>query len=540
MRTRLSVLTLLLWALPAWTQPHLAVKARTAVDDLRASSDGQRVRVTGVLRDNLGQPVAQVELRVGVAGAQVATRTGPDGRFEALLEVVGEGVAQIEVSFPGNPLLSQANSSAPVKVGRREVQLDIALAASLEAGEPATASVRAVDADGAAAELMLQARVDATPLPPLRLGPAGTAALALPALEPGVHTLRVYWPGDAHRLPAEAEQAFEVGRTLGVSLEVADAAPAPGLPVVLTGAVVGPDQAVSVRLLVNGQPQDERRSDADGRFRFVVEADALRPGPSTFRVAARTDVEGWRDGMSAPVVVILPTPPPPSPWWLWSPAILAGIALLGLLGRAWWKRPRPQVRPLKPVAVPPPPFVFEAPPNGVPGRLEVDVYDALTGAALDATVVWLAAGTPMPGPAEATPPAGQQAQTEAGHAVLLGGGDRLWAWAAEHAPACHPVPTRGGRARVGLLPIRARLQTLYDEVLVQSGRPPLRFGRQTPREAAPVLATRGAPLDALTALTELVERACFGDGPVTHALLVEAHALADQVRAGLARPSEPG
>lgn len=530
-----SLLGLCLLLGVAAAQPQLTVKARTAIADLRAASDGPQVRVTGTLRDNLGQPVAAVELIVGVPGNEVPVRSGPDGRFEALLEVAVDTTQEIQVRFAGNALLSQAKSGATVRIGRKGVQLEIAVPAQVEVGEPISATVAATDEAGAPAEdVILQVRLDATPMPPLRLGPAGQAVMALPPVEPGTHVVHVYWPGDAHRLPAEAEQGFAAGRSLGVNLAVVDAAPAPGQPVVATGQVIGPAEPVSVRLVADGKPLDEVQTGADGHFRMVVEADRLRPGLVALRAAARTNAEGWRDGLSAVVTVTVPAPPPPSPWWLWTPGLLAAISLIGLLGRAWWKRPRPQVRAPRPVVALPPPFVLEAPAGGPTGRLEVELRDALDGRPLQGVVVWLPAGTANPGATSIEAPPGRTATTGAdGRAALEGGGDRLWAWAEGHAPVCHPLPPRGGRARLALLPVRARLQTLYDEVLVQSGRPPLRFGRQTPREASAPLLARGAPAEALAALTQLVEHACFGEGAVGHEVLVEAHTLAERVRAGL-------
>ncbi|MCB9549400.1 MAG: hypothetical protein H6706_26665 [Myxococcales bacterium] len=531
-------LPLLLLASVAAAAPEVAVKARTAVADLRASNDGGRVLVTGTLRDNLGQPVPLARLVVVEGEQRVDAQTGPDGRFEATLEVEGTGARGIRVEFRGDALLSGADSATTVRVGRRAVILSLAMATTIEAGEPATASVSAVDAEGAPVEdLQLQVRLDADTLTPVRLGPAGQAAIPLPAVQPGTHRLRVYWPGDAHRVPADAEVTFSAGRSMALTLEAADAAPAPGQPVVLTGRVArGPDQPVSVRLTMDGRPLDDARTDSSGGFRFTLDAADLPAGLVRFRVAGRTDAEGWRDALSPVVTVQIPPPPPPSPWWLWAPAILAALSLAAVLGRAWRKRPRPVVSAPRPAPALPPPFVFDAPADAPAGTLALHLRDALTGAPLRGTVVWLPAATPPPAPADTTPPAGVRAETDAdGQATLTGSGDRVWAWAEGYAPVCHPLPAAGGRARLALLPIRARVQTLYDEVLVQAGRPPLRFGRQTPREAAVPLAQRGAPADALAALTALVERACFDEAPVPHAVLVEAHALADAVRGGMAR-----
>ncbi|MEZ4473043.1 MAG: hypothetical protein R3F60_20120 [bacterium] len=535
---RLALPALLLLGVAA-AAPRLAVKARTSVGDLRAAHEGDRVLVTGILRDNLGQAVPLARLVVREGEQAVAVQTGADGRFEATLSAEGAGPRSIRVEFQGDPLLSGAGSQTTVQVGRKTVSLAVAMATTVEAGEPATASVSASDGEGAPVpDLPLHVRLDAETLTPVRLGPAGQAVIPLPPPIPGTHRLRVYWPGDAHRAPADVEAVFVAGQSMQITLAAADASPAPGQPVVLSGRVTrGPDQPVSVRLTADGRPIDDARTDSGGGFRFTLEAGSLPAGTVRFRAAGRTDAEGWRDALSPVVSVQLPAPPPPSPWWLWGPALLAALSLAVVLGRAWRKRPRPTVSVPRPAPALPPPFVFEAPANAAPGALSVHLRDALTGAPLRGTVVWLARGAPEPGPAATAPPPGVQAETDAeGQARLDGGGDRVWAWAVGYAPACHPVPPSGGRARLALLPVRARVQTLYDEVLVHAGRPPLRFGRQTPREAAAPLARRGAPAAALEALTVLVERACFDAAPVEHATLVEAHALAEQIRAGVVPP----
>ncbi|MCB9536279.1 MAG: hypothetical protein H6704_08435 [Myxococcales bacterium] len=161
--------------------------------------------------------------------------------------------------------------------------------------------------------------------------------------------------------------------------------------------------------------------------------------------------------------------------------------------------------------------------------------DALTAAPLRAaTVVRLAPDAPTPAAASVDPPPGVAGTTDrGGRATLDGAGRVLWAWAPGYAPVCHVLPADGGRVALNLLPLRARLQTLYAEVLQVAGRPALRFGRQTPDEARRPLARRGAPDAAVDDLTDLVRAACFGPTPPAPADLARALALAEQVRAGL-------
>lgn len=514
--------------------PRIAVKARAHIEGLKAQSDGRTVRVRGVLRDNLGQPLPQQAIEVVARGVKRPARTDTQGGFDVEIRIEADGEQQVQVRFAGNPLVGAADGAAPVKVGRGAVAVRLQIPAIIEAEQPLTVSADAIDAEGQSLPgLPLQLRLDGRPMEPVRIGADGRGVIALPPLPVGDHRLRAYFAGDADRLPADDEATFVAARTMAVALEVADPTPQPAQPLVFSGRVQGPPD-VSVRLLVGGRVLATTRATDVGGFVMTVAADTFGAGTHRVRAGAIAEGEGWRDGLSAPLEVIVPPPPPPSPWWLWTPVILAIISFLGVLGRAWRKRPRPTAQAAPPPIVTPPPFTFEAAPRGARDDLQITLRDALSGMPLQGTVVLLPVGEPTPGRAIIDPPDGVQGATDArGQARLAGRGDRLWAWAEGYAPMCHPLPASGGFAGVNLLPIRARLQTLYAEVLTAAGRPPLAFGRQTPREAAPPLSARGAPDDPLTALTRLIEEACFGDARPDHAVLADADRLALAVEAGL-------
>lgn len=529
---------LLALSLLTFASPRIAVKARAHVEGLKAQSDGRTVHVRGVLRDNLGQPLPRQPIEVVAGEVRQKARTDAQGRFDVRVRVAADGQQAVRVEFPGNPLVSPAAQEKQVSVGRGAVSVRLHMPPTIEAEQALTVSADVVDAENQPLPgLPLLIRLGDSAREPVRVGPDGRAVIPVPPLPPGPHTLKVRYAGDADHLPAADAVDFEAARSMGVALQVANAEPAPSQPLVFSGRVEGPEGA-TVRLLVDGSPLKETRAQASGAFSLVVSADAIGAGTHRVRAGAVTDVAGWRDGLSEPVTVTVPPPPPPSPWWLWAPAILAAISVIGVLGRAWRRRPRPKAAPLPPVVEAPPAFTFEPAAKGSRRALQVTLRDGLSGRALEGTLVMLAPLEPTPGRARIEPPTGLQTQTDArGQASLHGEGDRLWAWAEGYAPACHPLPSSGGFAGVNLLPIRARLQTIYAEVLTAAGRPALRFGKQTPREAAPPLAVRGAPDDPLAALTALVERACFGATRPTHADLVEADRLALAVEAGLGGPS---
>ncbi|MGK0361513.1 MAG: hypothetical protein ACI9U2_003831 [Bradymonadia bacterium] len=531
MPTALLALTLLTFA-----SPRIAVKARAHVEGLKAQSDGRTVHVRGVLRDNLGQPLPRQPISVVAGEVRQAARTDAQGKFDVRIRVTSDGQQAVRVEYSGNPLVSAATQEKTISVGRGAVAIRVHMPPTIEAEQGLTISADVVDAENQPLPgLALMIRLGDTAQEPVRVGPDGRALIALPPLQPGPHTLRVRYRGDDDHLPADDAVDFEAARSMGVTLRVAHANPAPRQPLVFSGRVEGPGGA-TVRLLVDGAPLKETRAQADGGFSLVVSADAIGAGTHRVRAGAVTDESGWRDGLSEPVTVTVPPPPPPSPWWLWAPAILAAISAIGVLGRAWRRRPRPKAAPLPPVVEAPPAFTFEPSAKGSRLALQVTLRDGLSGRPLQGTLVLLAPLEPTPGRAQFEPPAGLQIQTDAqGQASLDGQGDRLWAWAEGYAPAWHALPSSGGFAGVNLLPIRARLQIIYAEVLTAAGRPTLRFGKQTPREAAPPLAVRGAPDDPLSALTALVEQACFGAAAPTQADLAKADRLALAIEAGLGR-----
>jgi hypothetical protein len=528
-------LALIALSLIGLANPRVAVKARAYVDALKARSDGRTVQVRGILRDNLGQPLAQQPIVVIAGTARQAGRTDASGHFDVPIRVDSDGERTIEVQYAGNPLVAPARQTQRVQVGRGATAVRIQIPPTIEAEQPLTITASLVDAENQPIpNLPLQVRIDATPREPARVGPDGQAPIPLPPLAAGAHTVRVYFAGNDDHLPADDEIGFEAARSMGISLTVADANPLPDQPLVFFGRVDGPDE-VSVRLLVDGAPLKTVTA-RNGGWRLVVDPDVIGAGSHRVRAAATTSVSGWRDGLSDPVTVEVPEPPPPSPWWIWAPAILAAISFLGVLGRAWRRRPRPKANAPAPPPQPAPAFVFEPAKRGQAGSLQVVLRDGLTGRPLQGTLVLLPTGSAAPARSAIDPPSGEQVMTDAhGQATLETTGDRLWAWAEGYAPASHQLPGGGGFAAVNLLPIRARLQTVYAEVLAAAGRPVLAFGKQTPREAAPPLANRGAPDDPLAALTALVERCCFGATEPDHADLQRADELALAVEAGLGR-----
>ncbi len=523
----------LLIAASASAQPRISVKARAWLDGLSAFARGHEVTVRGTLRDDLGQPVPGATLEVRGERASADARGG----FEVTVQIPAEGRQRVGVRFPGSSLVGPAEGEVEVVVGRTATELHLGVDSEVDATQPVQVEIALTAADGSPVPgARVELTLDGEALPPQTTDGRGRASALLTSLTPGLHGLYAKWAGDRERLPAEATEKVEATLPLTVDLVAPNPSPASGDPVVLEGRVAGaagraPD--AEVVLTANGRPA-ERTSTRGGAFRFLLAADDLEAGDVVFRATGHTAEPGWRDGVSPTVTVRVPIPPPPSPGWAWAPGLLAGAALLGGL---WLRRPRPRAAP-PPLPEPEPtltPFEFELPPAAT--VLEVEVRDAVSHVPLVATVVRLPDDLLRPHPADTDAPPGERARTdERGRARVPGAGRRVWTWAEGYAPSVHELPASVGLARIRLLPLRARLQRLYDEVLRAAGRPPLRFGRDTPREARQPLLARGAPPDPLVELTQLVERACFGARAPRPEDLRAALDQAEAIRASLGRP----
>lgn len=552
--TPLLALALLCVPPPATAQPEVSVRARSTLHGVRVEGAGRALTVRGALRDNLNQPIPSAPIEVSIDGGPSArARTGGDGVFRIPLEFDRDGRYAATVRFAGSSLLAAAEVELPIRVGRRTLHLDLRAPAVARAERPIPIEARAsVDGGAPVADTALELVVGDAGRRAARTDANGVARWTLRGLPRGRHDLAVTAAGDARHLPARAEATVRVARPLSIELRyVGEHPPAPGTDLPFEGVVgaegvPAPPAGTDVVLTADGAPVGDAVVDALGRFRARVDPADVEPGRVRFRALTEAPEETWLDATSNTVPVDVPVPPPPSPVLVWAPLGLGLLALLGLVWRRGALRPsrrtQPEPQPSSQPARAAPSFeVVDRPRRAARStRLRIRVEDALTGAQLAATVV-LGADAPPP-PHHLEPPRGHAVPAEPGGApgayVLERRGAWIWAGAPGYAPECHRCPRLdGGTVIVRLLPVAARIEAIYREVLAAAGRPPLRFGRQTPREAARPLGRRGAPSGETAALTELVEAACF-DVPARvaadpAAALLQAHELADTVRASL-------
>ena len=525
----------------AKAESELLVKARASLTEVVAVARGLRVQIEGNLRDNLGQPVAGEWLTVGLSSAS-PQRVQSDalGHFRASLLAEGSGARQVEIRYGGSSLLGVAAAQSEVTVGRGAVELRFDAPDTSPAGQPLDLTVTAVDARGTSIPgLTLDIALDAQVVPALPTNGAGEVRLSARALSRGTHRLVATFRGDEDHVAARAEHRLSAFVTPTVDLDPLPTPVEPGVTLAATGQVHGADgEGVPVVLTAAGDSVSGTTTDTEGRFRLTVESDRLPSGRLELRALAAPTDPTLRSAFSAAQILEIVPPPPPSIAWFVAPVTVGALAAFAA---AWRRRPRAApVPPAPPRLPPPPPFQRRAPPVD-DGVLHVEVRSEMTGLPLPATV-WLLPEGPPPTLREAPDGdahGGVRATTDAdGRVALSGTGAWLWTEAPGHAPdahRCHVPP--GAHVVVHLQTLRGRIQARHEAVLEAAGRPLLRFGRETPGQAAADLTRRGAPPELVLRFTQAVERGCFGAAPPDISLLAAVEQDAGALTEGFRRPA---
>ncbi len=525
----------LVLASPVQARPILQVKARSGFSRLTVRPRGRVAKVQGQLRNNLNVGIPQARVKVWADGApQVRVTTDGRGVFTADLAFESDGKRVVQFAFAGTTFLAPANGTLSVEVGRVSVRLRIDGPRQVNAGEATTytvvASAGAADPLGG---LQVESRLDGKTLPLGATDLKGRLRLDLGSLEPGAHRLQARFSGGPNFEPAQAQLDFEATLPIELSLRLATAEVSLDRPIVFRGVASG-GEGVSVALTANGAPVDRQTVGTDGVFSFALDPRSLGPGKALFRATAYASVPGWQDGVSALIAVDIPEVPPPSPLFFWVPMVLVGIILVFFVVKFSVRKRPPEAKKdtSKAATELPPAVVFEV--SRGRGPLEVAVRDALTGQLVaGAIVARLSISAPTPTEACPTPSEAGVLTDANGTASLDAAGDRIWACAAGYAPTWRPIPVQASKAVIHLLPVRARIQTLYAQLLTDAGRPKLAWGRETPAEAGIPLTLRGASAAEMAELTRQVEVACFGPETPGLAQLEQIAALAARARAGL-------
>ncbi|MEQ8454660.1 MAG: carboxypeptidase regulatory-like domain-containing protein [Sandaracinaceae bacterium] len=507
-------------------QPVVRVRAESRIE-LRVERAPGEVRVTGVLRDDRGEPLTDqsVEVRVSdAAGRTVArevTRTGVSGQLSARFPV-DPTASRLSATFSGDERYRGVDVAQQLDLGRAHVRLGLArddgqrldrLDLDLESHE---LRVRAESAEGGdGLSVTLRSEVGDL-LATGTTGADGTAVLRVRSERlgpPAADRLIVATDGDERRARAQTEVLVVRYRDATLSLEATPSRLEPGAALRMEGRLydrAGPLPRRAVGLFAERRHEpplllDTVLTDREGRFAREV---TLGEGSSgTVGVRARfTSDAPWRPSAESETAPITLTPPSAAPWpWLLVPMALCALAIFWVSRRS---APEPTRASITAVPPPAPPGIEAAERRGARGAAFRDVggrvLDSDSGTAIAAAVVTLRLG-------DSTRETRSDAAGAFSFSQLAEGEHRLSVDAPgyESRDAVVPIPHGGGwlDARVRLRSLRELAVRHYASVAERLAPGRRWWALWTPRELLE-RARRDARAEA-TSLTEAVERAAY-------------------------------
>ena len=496
---------------PAAQRPIVRVRADTRME-LRSERNDSELTIVGVLRDDLGQPLASRTIRLELRAEtrqRAEVRTSNDGTFEWTPDALphGEGVFQLRAGFAGDELHRGLEVEREIELARAEVRLVVELEAhTLDLDEPMhTIGLHARSALGGGSlqiELLdeLNRRLAsgvttadgdlAFEVPSSQLGAAG----------PG--RLRARTDGGPQRAAAQTEVPILRIRPTALTLESSHAGPVRvGERLELQGHLStsqGPVVGRAVGIFLNDAHSATVLTDAQGHYQFASTL-GEHHGPRVAALARfATDSPGLPSAESSRLQIT--TAGKGAGTWLWSALVfLIGLGLVGLLRR----RGKVATAAARPVA-PPKAGVVAAQPRSrqaatlthIKGR----ALDHRTGRPITIRISWahpsaipsgateaLAHAEPTSGPPSAPAPGHHQTPPDGVFEVELAPG--TWNLRFE-SPAYAPleqqveVPHRGewSNIQVRLESWRTRALTVFERV-VAIVLPTARWERLTIRQA---------------------------------------------------------
>lgn len=537
----------------ALAAPTVDIKAQSqlSLDRVRLIAEGV-VEVRGTLADRLtGEviPDQTVSIRIGPSddGSRGVGLTGRDGKFRTTLYGVPAGPQEIELSFPGTDLVDRAEPFVTTTDPAR-AQVALAIRAEEAAGGANLIVTATVDDRPAELEIELSHGAPGADLKPLTKTRSGTPFLLTRARAggPGTQRVRAAYPGDATRQPATAEVTFDLASATKTTLEVSSTSIAYEDDLVATGKVTDeegrPVARAAVALLTGDRRLAQGATDADGAYRFEVEADVINqskaPGQFGIRVRAEPSAPTVRPSDSPPVIIKIAAPQPVPVSYTVAAFLATALAAGGFFtARAKpWRRFR---RPAPPAEAPANGGAAEPTDGGLvvnrPGlvsTLRRPSDDGFSGAVRDTV-----RGRPVP---------------DAVVRVILPDGDREQPTGADgsftferlpngelRAEVAAPgfiterfavtIPHRGELrgVRVDLVPVRERVFQLYRRAAEPILPEPRLWGIWSPRQIVDhVRAKRPSP--ALSELTDFVEEVYFSQRVASETVLPQAAQRVDQ------------
>lgn len=360
----LSVLALAL-ASSGRAQPVVRVRSESRIE-LRTVRRPNEVTIAGVLRDDLGQPLASRELVVRVRPddpqAPPATRqvtTSDDGSFRVPV-VLGTGGYRVSAAFDGDENHERVEVERRLDLDRADVRLHVVVPDAgrldLDRGEHTIEVVALSEEDGSGLSIELLDELD-------RRLDAGTTdaegrvrfVLTSDRLgAPGAGRIKARSRADRRRAEAQTEVPIVRFRKTYLTLGASQTRGRPGEKVTLRGELgdsTGPLEGRAVGLYAGDEHVATVLTDETGELVAEIELDGSHGDRIEVRARFESDAPG-RDPSESDAVVIEVRAPPPSPWpWLLVPIAVCAIALVLLARRAPRRPERPTAAPQPPVGV---------------------------------------------------------------------------------------------------------------------------------------------------------------------------------------------
>lgn len=309
-----SVLAVCLLAPRAGDALDLRVQARSQLT-LQVRTAGTHLLISGELRDELGQPLPQREVRLEVVrrsddvveATQVAD-TNRSGVYESRAEVP-PGDYEVRAVFEATPHVTSAQAKGTVRVEGKPVDLQVRGPSLVRSGaESVPIRIRA-SVEGRGISLPVEVQVDNGTEHRMRVDDRGRGRVDVADwLSAGANRISVIAPGGPHR--PEARQEFEVRVADAVEVEASLEAVFERLQrgAAVTGQVRAegqpvPETAVEVRLVRANSGAEEAseseeteplrrsgRTDEEGQFHLFFPRNELPDGEWRARVQVRPDI----------------------------------------------------------------------------------------------------------------------------------------------------------------------------------------------------------------------------------------------------------
>jgi len=505
-------------ALPAAAQPTVRVRAESRIE-LRVERRPAEVQVTGVLRDDRGEPLpdqpVEIRLEPDEGGSRSERgRTDALGRLAATFPVE-TGRYDIRASYAGDARYQRIDVAQELDLERAHVQLGLSRADGervdrLDLDRPVhRLQVRARSAEGGAGLEVTLASELGDRLAGGTTGDDGTVVLEVESARlgpPAAGRLVVTSERDDRRSRAQTEVMVVRFRAASLTLDATPTHLELGAPLRIEGRLTDSGGALprrAVGLFAGDRHLDTVLTDAEGRFARELQLDGLS---GTVAVRARfTSDAPWRPSAESPAISVTLAAPSSAPWpWLLLPMAICAAAIFWISRRS---APEPTRASTRTVPPPPPPGI-----RAGAGEVRGATHRAVGGRVLDAD-----SGAAIPGARITIEAAGEahEARADASGAFtfsdLADGEHRLQVSAPgyEERDAVIQVP-HGGRwldTRVRLRSLREVAVRHYREVAERLAPGRRWWALWTPRELLD-RAQRSARREAAT-LTEAVERAAY-------------------------------